>query len=75
MAPLSAADLEKLPSNFVQATESIRSRLPENLQSPKWAVICGSGLSGLVDHIEERVLIDYSTIPVCTSPRTVRLSL
>ncbi|KAJ5936466.1 purine nucleoside phosphorylase [Penicillium verhagenii] len=40
-------------------------RLPEGLQRPKVAVVCGSGLSGLADTIQAdpRVEYDYASIP------------
>ena len=68
MAPLSRTELDSLPKEYAAAVDSIASRLPENLAAPKWGIICGSGLSGLVDHIEEKVVIDYDTIPVSASP-------
>ncbi|PWN91366.1 inosine guanosine and, partial [Acaromyces ingoldii] len=33
------------------------------LRRPKWGIICGSGLSGLVDHLEDKVLVPYADIP------------
>jgi len=69
MAPLSNAELDTLPRELVDALDAITSRLPSELSRPKWGVVCGSGLSGLVDDIEEQVLINYDTIPVCTTAR------
>ncbi|KAF2841449.1 hypothetical protein M501DRAFT_969933 [Patellaria atrata CBS 101060] len=56
------------PTLFQKATETIehlRKNVPENLQYPKVAIICGSGLGGLVDtiHAEPRAEIPYSDIP------------
>lgn len=55
-------------SAFDRATEAVtflRSRLPEGLQSPKVAIVCGSGLGGLADtvHAEGRAEYDYASIP------------
>ncbi|UZJ54607.1 hypothetical protein CBS101457_003927 [Exobasidium rhododendri] len=62
MAPLSNDELAMLPEEFSAAVESIKSRLPAKLKVPVWGIVCGSGLSGLVDHIEERILINYDEI-------------
>jgi purine-nucleoside phosphorylase len=75
MAPLSNSELEALPKDFVEALNAIKSRLPAHLAVPKWGVVCGSGLSGLVDHIEEQVLINYDTIPVSRASILIGLSL
>ncbi|KAF2205167.1 hypothetical protein GQ43DRAFT_408058 [Delitschia confertaspora ATCC 74209] len=53
---------------FKRVTESaasIRSVLPESLQNPKVAIVCGSGLGGLADTIESEPKheIPYSAIP------------
>lgn len=50
------------------ATETaayVRNQLPEALQNPKVAIVCGSGLGGLADTIdpETKVELAYSTIP------------
>ncbi|KAJ5204052.1 uncharacterized protein N7498_004931 [Penicillium cinerascens] len=55
-------------SSFEQANEAVsylKSRLPESLQTPQVAIVCGSGLGGLADTIqtESRVEYDYSSIP------------
>lgn len=43
----------------------LRSNLPQDLQTPKLAVICGSGLGGLADsvHADTKVEFDYAGIP------------
>ncbi|KAF9733987.1 hypothetical protein PMIN06_005181 [Paraphaeosphaeria minitans] len=56
------------PNAYVRASETadyVRSKLPEVLQKPKVAIVCGSGLGGLVDTIdaEPKVELAYSTIP------------
>ncbi|KAF3403618.1 hypothetical protein F1880_009494 [Penicillium rolfsii] len=55
-------------SAFERANEAVtflRSQLPEGLQSPKVAIVCGSGLGGLADtvHAEGRAEYDYASIP------------
>jgi hypothetical protein len=56
--------IESLDYTFGRAAASIRSRLPANsaLSHPVWAVVCGSGLSGLVDVLVDRIDIDYRDI-------------
>ncbi|KAF2715189.1 hypothetical protein K504DRAFT_396288 [Pleomassaria siparia CBS 279.74] len=61
-------DLLAASNAFQRATETaqhIRSKLPDILQNPKVAIICGSGLGGLADTIEyePKVALDYGTIP------------
>ncbi|KAF2679016.1 hypothetical protein K458DRAFT_422676 [Lentithecium fluviatile CBS 122367] len=56
------------PNAYQRASETaayVRSKLPEVLQKPKVAIVCGSGLGGLVDTIEAepKVELAYSTIP------------
>ena len=55
-------------SAFKRANEAVsylRSSLPEGLQKPQVAIVCGSGLGGLADtiHPESRVEYDYKSIP------------
>lgn len=47
------------------AVDHLRERLPSDFQQPKFAVICGSGLSGLADTIDtsSKIEFDYSSIP------------
>ncbi|OQD78689.1 hypothetical protein PENDEC_c001G07046 [Penicillium decumbens] len=54
--------------SFEQANEAVsylRSSLPEALQTPQVAIVCGSGLGGLADTVqtELRAEYDYSSIP------------
>jgi purine-nucleoside phosphorylase len=56
------------PNAYVRATETakyVRSQLPESLQNPQVAIVCGSGLGGLADTIEAepKVELAYGTIP------------
>lgn len=64
MAPLSASELDLLPKEYMDAVKIIHGKLPDSLSRPTWGVVCGSGLATLVDQIEDKVLIDYDTIPV-----------
>ena len=53
---------------YQRATEStlhIRAQLPEALQNPKVAIVCGSGLGGLAETIEPapKVELAYGDIP------------
>lgn len=53
---------------YQRATETakyVRSKLPEALQNPKVAIVCGSGLGGLADTIDadSKVELAYATIP------------
>lgn len=56
------------PNAYARATETaqyVRSQLPEALQKPKVAIVCGSGLGGLAETIdpEPKVELAYGTIP------------
>jgi len=48
---------------FAETIESIIARLPEALKRPRVGIVCGSGLSGLVESLRETVLIPYETLP------------
>lgn len=50
-------------TSFGPSLEAIRSKLPEKLQNPQIGIICGSGLSGLVDTLREVEIIQYENIP------------
>jgi purine-nucleoside phosphorylase len=55
------------PNAYVRATETanyVRSQLPESLQKPQVAIVCGSGLGGLADTIEAepKVELPYGSI-------------
>jgi purine-nucleoside phosphorylase len=56
------------PNAYQRATETakyVRSQLPEALQYPKVAIVCGSGLGGLAETIEPepKVELAYGSIP------------
>lgn len=61
-------DVKAAPNAYVRATETaqyVRKQLPESLQFPKVAIVCGSGLGGLADTIEPepKVELTYGDIP------------
>lgn len=51
------------PTDYKPTLDAIRGKLPEKLQNPQIGIICGSGLSGLVDTLREVVIIQYDAIP------------
>lgn len=50
---------------YAESADFIRAKIPESLQNPKVAIICGSGLGGLAGTIRNdgKVEFDYSSIP------------
>lgn len=48
-----------------EAVTALRKILPDSLQYPKVAVVCGSGLGGLQDAVapDPRVDVDYGDVP------------
>jgi purine-nucleoside phosphorylase len=61
-------DIKASPNAYMRATQTVeylRSQLPESLQYPKVAIVCGSGLGGLADTIEPepKVELAYGSIP------------
>ncbi|KAJ5491601.1 purine nucleoside phosphorylase [Penicillium diatomitis] len=61
---MSKADMSSL-DRANEAVAFLRSTLPQGLQSPKVAIVCGSGLGGLADtvHKDGRAEFDYASIP------------
>lgn len=56
------------PGLLQRATDAanfIRKRLPDALQKPKVAIVCGTGLGGLVDAVEAepKVELGYDEVP------------
>jgi len=41
---------------------AILAKVPPELQKPRVAIVCGSGLSGLAEQIQDKVLIEYADI-------------
>ncbi|KAF2750292.1 purine nucleoside phosphorylase 1 [Sporormia fimetaria CBS 119925] len=61
-------DVVTNPKTLELANETVsylKSQLPETLQKPRVAIVCGSGLGGLADTIEAepKVELSYSNIP------------
>ena len=52
-----------MTTSFAASLDAIKAVLPANLQSPRVAIICGSGLSGIVDALRDVVLVPYQNIP------------
>ncbi|GAA6024137.1 hypothetical protein JCM10207_001595 [Rhodosporidiobolus poonsookiae] len=61
-SPHHAPALDELTAQFTQALVDIRSRLPKELRTPKVAIVCGSGLQGLAEVIQDRVEVNYADI-------------
>ena len=65
---MASLDQVVAPNAYQRATETakyVQSQLPESLQHPKVAIVCGSGLGGLADTIEAepKIALDYANIP------------
>ena len=58
--PFASAQIE-LPTPATTAA-ALRNLLPDSLQNPQIAIVCGSGLSGLSDLLDDRVDIPYARI-------------
>lgn len=61
-SPSNSPSLDELTSHFTIALSDIRSRLPQELREPKVGIVCGSGLQGLAEILQDRVEVDYSDI-------------
>ena len=62
------AEISQNTSSFERVNEVasfLKERLPAPLRRPHVAIVCGTGLGGLVHTIEDapRVEFDYSSIP------------
>ncbi|KAG5353609.1 hypothetical protein C0989_004717 [Termitomyces sp. Mn162] len=54
---------EKTSPPVVETLQAIKSFLPSRLQKPHVGIVCGSGLSDLVDSFREVVLVPYDQLP------------
>ncbi|GAA5986090.1 hypothetical protein JCM5350_004428 [Sporobolomyces pararoseus] len=61
-SPSNEPELDELTTQFTQALLDIRSKLPLELQHPKVGIVCGSGLQGLADILQDRVEVPYGEI-------------
>ena len=68
MASFSATAAD-LPSP-AESAKLLRSLLPEALHRPVIAIVCGSGLAGLADLLEDRVDLEYTKIGFPSSTGT-----
>ncbi|KAF9485616.1 hypothetical protein BDN70DRAFT_795447 [Pholiota conissans] len=50
-------------TSFASSIDAIKTALPKKLQNPRVGIICGSGLSGIVDIVRDVVLVPYENIP------------
>ena len=50
---------------YKESADFLVAQIPEALQSPKLAIICGSGLGGLAESVSSdvKVELDYASIP------------
>lgn len=65
---LNDAHDEMITSSFHKATETVeflKLKLPDSLARPQIAIVCGSGLGGLVNivHEDHKVVIAYKDVP------------
>lgn len=79
MAAVTDHHLKASPGIFQKAGESasfIRSKLPTELQSPRVAIVCGSGLGGIADTINKDVEVEIDYLDIPNFPKTTgKLSL
>ncbi|GAA6043572.1 hypothetical protein JCM8097_005259 [Rhodosporidiobolus ruineniae] len=61
-SPSHPVNLDQIDLQFTQAVIDIRSRLPKELRTPRVAIVCGSGLQGLGEVIQDRVEVSYADI-------------
>ncbi|GAA5825202.1 hypothetical protein JCM11251_006141 [Rhodosporidiobolus azoricus] len=61
-SPSHAPAFDALTAKFTQAVIDIRSKLPKELRTPKVSIVCGSGLQGLGEILQDRVEVPYSEI-------------
>jgi len=48
---------------FIQTLDALDSLLPEALRKPLVGIVCGSGLSGLVESFHDVVIVPYDKLP------------
>jgi purine-nucleoside phosphorylase len=61
-SPSNEPSADELAVQFTQALLDIRAKLPKELQYPKVGIVCGSGLQGLADILQDRVEVPYQEI-------------
>jgi hypothetical protein len=60
--PLNMAN-EPIAVSFDESVNAIKAAIPGIIQNPRVGIICGSGLSGLVNSFRNTILIPYENIP------------
>lgn len=60
-----SSDTSSVYSRAQDAVSFLQSKLPRELQNPRVAIVCGSGLGGIADLVssDKRKEIDYVDIP------------
>lgn len=50
---------------YMESAEFLRAQIAERLPTPRVAIICGSGLGGLADTVDDegKVELDYTSVP------------
>ncbi|ORY62708.1 nucleoside phosphorylase domain-containing protein [Leucosporidium creatinivorum] len=61
-SPSHLPHLDELTASYTQALIDVRSRLPKELRVPKVGIVCGSGLQGLAELLQDRVEVNYAEI-------------
>jgi len=67
---MTTAILQPLPVEFSRTIQTVRERLEKEASASSWealaaptvGIVCGSGLSGLADALEEKVVISYDDL-------------
>lgn len=49
-------------ANLEAAMQTLHDILPENLRKPRFGIVCGSGLSTLVDSLTDVVKVPYLSL-------------
>lgn len=77
MGKMSEVPREPTEQPESEACRFLRERLPATLQNPRIAIVCGSGLGGLADTINDnsRVEYEYGKIPHFPRPTGKVISL
>lgn len=61
-APTEHPSLDDLTAGFTRAVIDIRKHLPDQLKEPQVGIVCGSGLQGLAELLEDRTEVPYEKI-------------
>lgn len=77
---MATTEVEKTQSLYGRATftaKTIRNALPLALQTPKVAIVCGSGLGGLAETVDplSKVEISYDNVPGFPASTGIHLNM